>query len=305
MSGEWGLLIGFFAFVMAMVSVAGWLVLKRREPAVAEEPGIVLTQAPPAGGVLAKLLALFHNLGELMPSSESSRRSSRRRLNFAGYRQPSAISVYFGLKCATAMLMALVMSVAAAQTRDDGSMVLLAAVCGLGLGFLIPERFLDGIIRRRNERLRRAMPPALDLMVMSLEAGQSLDQAMLIAGRGLKNVAPELSAELVQVCLETRASKSRAEALRQLAERNSEPEIRKFCFLLLDSDRFGASLAPTLRQHARFLRVRFRQRAQEAARKVSTKLVFPVFFLIFPAILVVTLGPAVLTMMKHFKNLWN
>ncbi|MBI3682196.1 MAG: type II secretion system F family protein, partial [Acidobacteria bacterium] len=74
---------------------------------------------------------------------------------------------------------------------------------------------------------------------------------------------------------------------------------------LLDSDRFGTSLAPTLRQHARFLRIRFRQRAQEAARKLSVKMVFPVFFLIFPSILVVTLGPGVLMMMRNFKNLWD
>jgi tight adherence protein C len=88
-----------------------------------------------------------------------------------------------------------------------------------------------------------------------------------------------------------------------MAERNNEPELRKLCLLLVESDRFGTSLAPTLRQHARYLRVRFRQNAQEAARKLTVKLVFPVFFLIFPSILVVTLGPAALTLVKHLKQI--
>jgi tight adherence protein C len=100
-----------------------------------------------------------------------------------------------------------------------------------------------------------------------------------------------------------RASKARGEALRQMADRNSEQELRRFVQLLIDSDRFGTSLGPTLRQHAKYLRIRFRQRAQEAARKLTVKLVFPVFFLIFPCVLLVTLGPAVMQMHKYFNAL--
>src|SRR6202008_1381353 len=110
----------------------------------------------------------------------------------------------------------------------------------------------------------RSLPPALDLIVMSLEAGQPLDHALYLASRGLEKFAPELASEFATVYLETRASKGRAEAIQYLGERNGEPELEKFCNLLLDADRFGSSLAPTLRQHAKYLRIRFRQKAQES-----------------------------------------
>lgn len=189
----------------------------------------------------------------------------------------------------------------ASQTRDDAGMIFSATVCGLGIGFLVPDRILRAWVRSRHGRLRRSLPPALDLIVMSLEAGQPLDHALYQASRGLEKFAPELASEFSTVYLETRASKGRAEAIQYLGERNGEPEVEKFCNLLLDADRFGSSLAPTLRQHAKYLRIRFRQKAQESARKLTVKLVFPLFFFIFPAILVVTLGPAVLMLMKNFK----
>jgi tight adherence protein C len=301
------LIAGFFVFVLAMVSAAGYLLYTRSEASDPEALDIVARIGLEEGeekGLKDSAAALFHNLGELLPASEASRAAMRQRLDYTGYRSPSAITSYFGIKCTSAVCLAVVFCAIALQTRDDGSMIFAAAVCGLGLGFLAPERILDVLIKSRNQRLRRSLPPALDLMVMSLEAGQALDQAMLLASRGLQSFSPELSQELLSVYLETRASKSRADSIRHMRDRNSEPELRKFCNLLLDADRFGSSLAPTLRQHAKFLRVRFRQRAQEDARKLTVKMVFPVFFLIFPSILVVTLGPAVLIMQKYLKNLW-
>lgn len=298
------LFVGFFFFVLATAGLAGYLLFTRREASDAggEIHGNIGDENHEGGAKLLMLRA-FHALGEMMPSSEASRVSMRKRLNHAGYRRHMDTASYFGLKCVCALFLALLFSGIALLTGDDGSRVFTSAVCGLGLGFLGPERFLDAQIRSRNNRMRRALPPALDLMVMSLEAGQPLDQGLLLASRGLQNFSPDLSAEFQSVYLETRASKSRAESIRHMAERNTEPEIHKFCTLLLDSDRFGSSLAPALRQHAKFLRIRSRQRAQEAARKLTVKMVFPVFFLIFPAILVVTLGPAVLTMSKYFRTL--
>jgi len=159
------------------------------------------------------------------------------------------------------------------------------------------------MIRNRAERLRRALPPALDLLVLGLEAGQSVDQAMLETSRSLRNMHPDLSQELFRVHLEARASKSRLDALRHLAERNRQPDLSKLVNLMIDSDRFGTSIAPALRTHARYLRTRFRQRAQEAARKVSVKLVFPIFFLILPSVLLVTLGPALLQMKQQLESI--
>jgi tight adherence protein C len=129
-----------------------------------------------------------------------------------------------------------------------------------------------------------------------------LNVAILDASSELRQAYPDLSAELAQVHLELRAGKSRSEALYHLGERNSEPELRKLANVLIDSDRFGTSLGPALRAHAKYLRTRMRQQAQEAARRVAVKLVFPVFFLIFPSVLLVTLGPAVLNMMAQLRS---
>lgn len=303
------LLAGFFVFVLATVVVAGYFV-SRREPVEPETtlPAIpaMIGLDPQEDGIREQILGALHTFGEMMPTAKGSQETVQRRLNYAGYRGPSAITSYFGLKYATGFLSGLALAVTAFHSQGgDLWMAFAGGICGMGFGFLIPERFLDYRISSRNDSLRRALPPALDLMVMSLEAGQPIDQAIVLASRGLEKFSPDLARELLNVYLETRASKSRADSIRNLADRNSEPELRKFCTLLLDSDRFGSSLAPTLRQHSKYLRVRFRQRAQEAARKLTVKMVFPVFFLIFPAILVVTLGPAVLMMMKQLKNLFQ
>src|SRR5260370_10606181 len=172
-------------------------------------------------------------------------------------------------------------------------------VCGLGLGFMLPDRVLAARIRARARRLRSAVPPALDLMVLGMEAGQSLDQSIADASRSLKRTHPVLSAELAQLYLELKTSRSRADSFRGFSLRNNEPELRKLANLLIDSDRFGASIGPALRSHTKYLRTRFRQQAQEKARKIGVKLIFPVFFLIFPSVLLVTLGPACIMMYQQ------
>jgi len=311
MNANWMVLAGFFAFVLGVSSIAVYLLFGRRQAELerSELIGELLIGGEPERGLRSMVVSVFHQLGELMPSSEATRAAMRQRLNHAGYRSQESMTAYFGVKCTSAMFMAVVICLLAIWNQGTDSItvngVFAAAICGLGFGFLLPERFLDAMVAARNDRIRRALPSALDLIVMSLEAGQSLDQALVLASRGLGKFSQELSAELMQVHLETRASKSRVEAVQHLADRNGEPELRKLCNLLTDSDRFGSSLAPTLRQHSRFLRVRFRQRAQEQARKLSVKMVFPVFFLIFPSILVITLGPAVLTLLKTFRDFGN
>ena len=140
-------------------------------------------------------------------------------------------------------------------------------------------------------------------MVLAMEAGQALDQSIADASRGLKRTYPDLSGELAQLYMELRTGGTRADSFRALAARNKEPELRKLSNLLIDSDRFGVSIGPALRSHAKYLRTRFRQLAQEKARKVGVKLIFPVFFLIFPSVLLVTLGPACMMMYQQLKTL--
>jgi tight adherence protein C len=174
-------------------------------------------------------------------------------------------------------------------------------VAAAGFGFLLPSRILEYVVHRRMRRLRSALPPCLDLLVLALEAGQPLEQAMQDTAQALRGAFPELSSELVFCSLEIRAGTSRLEALHRLGERSGEDELRRIAAVLVDGERFGTSLGPALRSHAHYLRGRMRQRAQEQARKLTVKLVLPVFFLIFPSVLLVTLGPAYLQL-RHFLD---
>lgn len=294
-----GLAAAFFLCVMAGIVVCGYWVIKAR--ARVPSTGISLTE-PDLTASRAAVVDVFRSIGEQFPSARREQNRYRKQLSRLGYRWPSAVPVFYGIKCASALLISTLVGLVLLIVRPETSAIL-PAICGAGLGALLPDRILASRIRSRAKRLRGGIPPALDLMVLGLEAGQSLDQTLEYTSRALKNTHPELSSELGQVHLELRARDTRSEALRNLAERSAEPELRKLSNLLIDSDRFGTSLGPSLRTHAKYLRVRFRQQAQETARKVGVKLIFPIFLLIFPSVLLVTLGPACMMMYEQLQNL--
>jgi tight adherence protein C len=300
------LLAGFFLFVMAGVALAGYAFWDRTpEPAAGgpRTPLVSVMGEPELPGTQAFFADAFRRVGENVPASHERSNPMRTLLISAGYRYPSAVPIFNGIKCATALLVAVIVGFAGALNNADVTSTLLGGLCGAGFGFMLPDFVLKPLIRARAARIRRAIPAALDLLVLSVEAGQSLNQAIVDTSVELRQAHPELSVELAQVHLELRAGKSRVDALRQLGARNGDPELKKLSTVLIDSDRFGTSLAPALRTHVKYLRNRMRQQAQEAARKVSVKLIFPVFFLIFPSVLLVTLGPAVLHMMKNFAEM--
>jgi tight adherence protein C len=191
----------------------------------------------------------------------------------------------------------------AALTFGENPNLFLPSICGIGFGFMLPDRILERLARNRGDRLRRGLPAALDLLTLAIEAGQALDAAILETSRGLRIGHPDLATEFTQLHLELRAEASRLDALRNFATRTQDSEMRKFTSLLMDTDRFGSSLGPALRTHAHYLRTRFRQSAQERARKVAVKLIFPVFFLIFPSVILVTLGPAVILVFQQLDSL--
>ncbi len=299
---ELGLAAGFFAFVLTAVLGAGYLferLFSRRGAEVSD--GLSGEPKIPSSG--AFLLDVFRSIGENFPGARNESNPSRRRLAAAGYGWPSALPVFYGIKCGSALFLAGVLGILALVYHGDADSSFLPMLCGLGLGFLIPDRILASRQRARARRLRSAIPPGMDLMVLGMEAGQSLDQSIADASRSLKRTHPDLSAELAQLYLELKTGGSRVDSFRGFGARNKEPELRKMANLLVDSDRFGASIGPALRSHAKYLRTRFRQQAQEKARKVGVKLIFPVFFLIFPSVLLVTLGPACIMMFQQLKNL--
>jgi tight adherence protein C len=170
---------------------------------------------------------------------------------------------------------------------------------GAFIGYFLPSFMLDKRIQKRQDTLRLSLPDALDMMVVSVEAGLGLDQAIQHVGRELQMTHKELSEELSLVNLEMRAGKRRSEALRNLAERTGEPELQKLVAVLVQTDRFGTSIGDSLRSHSDFLRVKRRQEAEERAGKVGVKLVFPIFFFILPAMLVVAAGPGLLQVFKY------
>ena len=304
------LLILFFLFTLMAVSAAGYvLVLKpsRIEGPAEEEvdapasPVNVLNQ-PDLPAPQAAVLELFRIVGDAVPRNSAQRGSARKLLLLAGYRWPSAVSTFLGIKCATAVTLG-VACAWASLTFNGGDSTFLASLCGLGFGFMLPDRILERTAHARGERLRRGLPAALDLLVLAVEAGQSIDAAILETSRGLRIAHPDLASEFTQLHVELRAEASRIDALRNFSARTQNSELRKFAALLMDTDRFGSSLGPALRAHGQYLRTRFRQSAQERARKVAVKLIFPVFFLIFPSVILVTLGPAAMLLFQQMENL--
>jgi len=169
---------------------------------------------------------------------------------------------------------------------------LMMGLAGAAFGWLLPGMALARKAKGRQHRIRLSLPDALDLLVVSVEAGLGLDQAIQRVGEELSFAHPELSSELRLINLELRAGKGRAEALRNLAERTGVDDLSSLAAMLIQTDKFGTSVARSLRVHSETLRTKRRQRAEEAAAKTGVKMVFPLVFCIFPAIWVVTIGPA-------------
>lgn len=300
------LLILFFMFTAVAVSAAGYVFVLRPARAQAVEqqaPAPVLLNQPDLPFAQAAVLDMFRLIGDAMPGTNSQQAAARALLSAAGFRWPASVSVFLGIKCGIALMLGAACLWAGIALQSDTGTLFLPVICGAGFGYMLPDRVLERLAARRVGQLRRGLPAAIDLMVLAVEAGQSLDAAILEASRGLRVTHPALASEFTQLHLELRANPSRVEALQNFATRGRDLELRKFTNLLLDTDRFGTSLGPALRTHAKYLRTRFRQSAQERARKVGVKLIFPVFFLIFPSVILVTLGPAVILLYGQLQTL--
>ena len=179
--------------------------------------------------------------------------------------------------------------------------LLLCMVLAAGVGYYVPRVWLQGRIKQRAQNLFSAFPDAIDLMIVWMEAGLGLDMAIDRAGREIGLRSPELAQELGQVVSQQRLGLSRAKALQQLALRTGVEEIRLFVAMLLQADRFGISVADSMRIHAEELRNRRAQRAEEAAAKIPLKMLFPMIFAMFPAMLLVLMGPAAIQLIRYFQ----
>ena len=253
--------------------------------------------AQPAAHASLAFHDLLAKVGNLVPASPVDLSNAQKRLYSAGYRSAAALKVFYGVKAVATLLLPLLAWVALASAGVGGENLFgLIALAG-GLGFLGPSEFVNHMVKRRKHRIGRALPNALDLMVVCVESGLGLDQAILQVSRELKNSYPEISSEFAITNLEMRHGKQRAEALRNLGERTGVDDMKKLMSTLIQADRFGTSIGQSLRTHSEFMRTTARQRAEEKAAKMGIKLVFPIFFCILPSLFVVTVGPVIVKIM--------
>ena len=226
-------------------------------------------------------------VGSKVPVSPSEVGKVRLRLIQAGFRGAEALPIFVGLRMGVA-LCAFVLLATPLIVRPNVSI-------GLGgslLGYMLPGIVLARLAKKRQHKIQLGLADALDLMVVSVEAGLGLDQAMLRVGDELAFAHPDLSDELRLVNIELRAGKARTDALRNLADRTGLDDLVSLTTMLVQTDKFGTSVAQSLRVYCETLRTKRRQRAEEAAAKTGVKMVFPLVFCIFPAIWVVAIGPA-------------
>jgi tight adherence protein C len=235
------------------------------------------------------------SLGKLVPGEPGQAPRTQLLMMRAGYRSPQALSAMTGLKILTPIVLIALVYSSGVYRWNPIIFPLIAAV----LGYLLPETWLVWRVSARQHRLRRGLPDGLDLLVICVEAGLGLDQALLKVTQELRITHPELSEELQLVNLEMRIGKTRLEALRELARRTGLEDIKSLVAMLIQTDRFGTSVAQSLRVYSDDLRVKRRQRAEEMSAKTSVKMVPPLVFFIFPALMVVILGPAVLTLLRQ------
>jgi tight adherence protein C len=247
-----------------------------------------------------KIVNALKRLGDVAPRSASEKGKLQQRLIAAGYRGHEALIVFFGLRLSVA-LAAFALFTLPIVIKPNFFIALVACL----LGYVVPGMLLARLAKRRQHKMRLGLADVLDLLVVSVEAGLGLDQALQRVGQELAFAHPDLCDELRLINLELRAGKARADALHNLAERTGVDDIASLVAMLVQTDKFGTSVAQSLRVHSETVRTKRRQRAEEAAAKTGVKMVFPLVFCIFPAIWVVTIGPAAIKFMQIIGPMAN
>ena len=268
---------------------------RRRLDRLATSTGVVLdvptlTDAPSP---------VLKRLSKFVPKSPKEMSLLRRRLSSAGYRKVDAMILFSVAK----IVMPVLFAIAAFSAVGVRGIILVPFAAFAG--FMVPDFWLARMTSRRQKVIRNGLPDALDLFIVCLEAGCSLDQAIVKATDELEIAYPALAEELKLITTEIRAGKPRLEAFKNFAERTRVDDVRALVAMLIQTDRFGTSVGQALRTHADQSRTKRRQDAEERAAKLSVKLVIPLVFLLFPALYVVILGPAWIKIMKVFSQVMS
>lgn len=241
---------------------------------------------------------LVGRLGAVVPASAVDLSRLKRRLMRAGFRDQNAASYFQGARLVATLLFAALGLAGGWQRQAAPDKLLLVAGGGAAFGYLAPMQYVMRRIRRRQYAIAHGLPNALDLMVVCVESGLGIDQTMLQVAKELQFAHPEICSEFTVMNLELRAGIRREDALHNLADRTGVEDVKKLVAVLVQTNRFGTSIAQCLRGHADYLRTMARQKAEERASKLAVKLVFPIFFCVLPTLFVVTIGPVMVRLVR-------
>jgi tight adherence protein C len=294
-----------FVFVMAVAILVGMRMYVRPKEAMERVAGgIDPAEHTPTHPSLA-IHELIKRLGNFIPQSPKDVTVMQRRLIRAGIRNENALKILYGAKAAFGVALPLLTAVIVSASSMDSSNGLAAILAAAAVGFFGPNEYVRRLASKRQKEIARGLANALDLLVVCVESGLGLDQAILQVSKELEHAHPEVSEEFGFVNLELKAGKRRVDALRNLAERSGVDDLKKLVAVLIQADRFGTGVAQSLRAHSDFMRVQARQIAEEKAAKLGLKLIFPIFFCILPSLFVVTVGPVAVKIMRELVPMMN
>jgi tight adherence protein C len=297
---------GIFLLLVVVLTMLGTRLYVRPKAAidrVVETAFVTHDEAPVHPSLVFR--DLLQRLGTLIPASPKAVTVMQRRLIRAGFRNDRALKYLYGAKCVLGIGFPLLVAALVANTNADPSNKFIAVIAAVVIGFFGPNEYIRTAAKRRQKEISRGLPNALDLMVVCVESGLGLDQAIVQVSKELEHAHPDISEEFALMNLELKAGKRRIEALRNLADRTASDDLKKLVAVLIQADKFGTGVAQSLRAHADYMRVQARQIAEEKAAKLGVKLVFPIFFCILPSLFVVTVGPVVVKIIRELIPMMN
>lgn len=265
-----------------------------------QAPTVSLVEERPMAELAERMAAPF---SRLLPPSAAEVRKLQKQLMQAGFRGPDAPIIYRAIQLAVMVSFPGAVAFGCAVMAYPIMNALLWILMAFVAGFFLPRYVLGKMIRSRQTRVRWGLADALDLMVISIEAGLGLNAAMMRVSEELKTVHSDISEEFELANLEIRVGRERDEALRNLAERTGVDDLRSLVAMLIQADRFGTSIARAVRAFSDSLRTKRRQRAEQAAQKAAVKLLFPLACFLFPTLFIAILGPAALTLIDTVGKL--
>jgi tight adherence protein C len=270
---------------------------RRRLEQIAADSG-----APPSASLGQRIARVMRPVERYVMPKDSEREGTQQQLQFAGYRSDSAVAMFYGAKLGLSALMLLGWLLITRLLPHIGSgRIVFIALAASFFGMILPGIWLDRAVKKRHKLLRDGFPDALDLLTVCVESGLGLTQSLQRVADELDVSHPELAAEIAQVTAQMRAGVDREDALRGLATRTGLDDVRGLVSLLTQTLRFGTGIAQALRVYSEDFRDRRMQRAEEAAAKIGTKLIFPLVLCLFPSFFVVAIGPAVIKLMEAFS----